>query len=341
MQPPPSPRDLPDRILRRSLQHPANLRDFLRAVVPQLADGFVCERARLLDREFFLDDWRRREADLPFEIPYRTGVEELLALVYVLIEHQSDTDPFLPLRMLYSTVVYWDRQWREWEVLPRPKPTFGLRPVLPLVLYTGTTRWGSNRALSDMLGEPVAFHPFAPDWRLLFWNLADQTPEDLLQSEAGWLQFLAVMRALGGEEASLQAVLGEFPRRVDPLHDTDLIRWSDLMNAALRLVVQRRPQEERQRLLSTFVAACPTHQPEVQNMAKTIAEAWVEEGEARGVEKGRVEGARDLLRTQLEERFGALPEAFLQQLTAVTDLARLQQAARQVLHLQKLEDLQL
>jgi hypothetical protein len=50
------PRDAIDRAIRESLSLPANLREFLRAAVPQLANGFDCERARLLDREFFLDD---------------------------------------------------------------------------------------------------------------------------------------------------------------------------------------------------------------------------------------------------------------------------------------------
>jgi hypothetical protein len=333
VQPPEAPRDLPDRVIRQSLRNPANLRDFLRVVVPELADGFVCEEARLLDREFFLDDWRRREADLPFEIPYRVAEGQLPAVVYVLVEHQSDTDTFIPLRMLYSTVVYWDRQWREWEALPRPRPTFRLHPVLPVVLYTGTTAWGSNRALSDLLGEPVAFHPFAPTWQPLFWNLSDQTPEGLLRSGAEWLKALSVFQTLGADEARLTAILTEFLRRLDPLHDVDLVRWSELIRMVLALVVQRRPQAERERLLEAARFASHTHQQEVQTMTKTIAEAWLEEGQAKG--------ARDLLRAQLEEKFGPLPEVFLQQLEAVTDLARLQQAARQVLRLQKLEDLQL
>src|SRR2546421_6612805 len=116
------PRDLADRVIRESLHHPANLRAFLRRAVPTLADGFDCDRARLLDREFPLDDWRHREADLPFEIPYRAGAAELRALVVVLLEHQSDTDPLLPLRLLYFAVTYWDRQWPQWEQLARPRP---------------------------------------------------------------------------------------------------------------------------------------------------------------------------------------------------------------------------
>src|SRR5258708_2711422 len=97
----PPPRHPPDPVLPQSLHHPANLRAFLRRAVPQFAEGFDCERAHFLDRDFPVDDWRRREADLPFEIPYRIGNEELWALVCLLIEHQSEADAVMPLRMLY------------------------------------------------------------------------------------------------------------------------------------------------------------------------------------------------------------------------------------------------
>src|SRR5947209_16106842 len=211
--------------MRQSLQHPEHLRTFLLQAVPDLAGGFDCDRARLLDREFPLDDWRHREADLPFEIPYRVGAKELWALVVVLIEHQSDTDPLLPLRLLYFAVTYWDRQWRQWEQQPRPRPPLRLNPVLPLVLYTGTTPWGSNRTLADLLGEPAAFHAFAPAWQPLFWNLADQTPEALLRSGAGWLQLMAVMRAERADAEAFLAVFAEAVRRLAALQGQDEVRW--------------------------------------------------------------------------------------------------------------------
>jgi hypothetical protein len=61
-----SPRDLADRIIRKTLPHPPHLRSFLQQVVPDLADGFDCDRAKLMERVFLAKDWRRREADLPF-----------------------------------------------------------------------------------------------------------------------------------------------------------------------------------------------------------------------------------------------------------------------------------
>src|SRR5271157_1949939 len=126
-----SPRDLPDRAIRQALHHPANLRAFLHQCVPALADGFDCHRCRLLDREFPLDDWRRREADLPFEVPYRLGDQELWALVYVLLEHQSAEDPAMPLRLLLFVALYWERQWKAWTERAAPKTALQLSPVLP------------------------------------------------------------------------------------------------------------------------------------------------------------------------------------------------------------------
>src|SRR4051812_32682338 len=120
------PRDLADRVIREALQHPDNLRAFLRQAVPALADGFDCERRRFLSPQFPLDDWRRREADLPFEIPYRLGDEELWALVFVILEHQSAEDPAMPLRLLYFVVLYWERQWKAWEQRTAPKPPLSL-----------------------------------------------------------------------------------------------------------------------------------------------------------------------------------------------------------------------
>src|SRR3954447_16380740 len=100
MHPPPTPRpgratgalprEMPDRIVRRSLEVAANLHDFLRDARPELADGFDFARMQPVSREMFTDDWRVREADLLFEIPFLDPVLPQPALVCVLVEHQSN-----------------------------------------------------------------------------------------------------------------------------------------------------------------------------------------------------------------------------------------------------------
>jgi hypothetical protein len=341
------PRDLPDRVIRKALRHPANLRALLQQVVPALADGFDCDRSRFLDREFPLDDSRYREADLPFEVPFRLGTQEVWALVYVLIEHQSAEDRAMPLRLLLFLALYWERQWRAWEQRAAPRPPLSLSPVLPLVLYTGAEPWQNNRSLHDMLGEPTEFHGFVTAWAPLFWELSEHNADELLNSGEAWQQMLAVLRARGAEASTFERVYVEAMRRLEGLAAQDHVRWSELMRIILSWALWRRPRAERETLLAAAQAAQTNvnRQKEVGLMGQTIAESIWEEGllkgRSAGEAAGRLQLAREMLRQLLADRFGSVPEAILQRIENTTDVDRLTAAARQVLHIAVPEELQL
>jgi hypothetical protein len=326
------PRPLPDRMIRESLQTPANLRDFLRDCVPDIADRLDYSRLRPLEREMLTDDWWLRAVDLLFEVPY---VDEAAAsaLVAVLIEHQSDTDPFVPLRTLLTTLGYWERAWREWEAMDRPRPPFVLRPVVPIVLYTGSVSWGSKRSIAEMLGQPAAPHPFAPTWRPLFWSLAERTPEHLLAS-GPWMQLLTVMRVSGEESARFLSVCAEAIRRLVPIRDTEHVRWSELLGMMLTYAVWRRPESERQALREIAEKENPANKQEVDAVVETGGEYLMRQGATREA----LRRARLTLRRVLESRFGALPERLVQEIEATDDVSKLDEAFERALRLEKLED---
>jgi Putative transposase, YhgA-like len=267
--------------------------------------------------------------------------------VCLLIEHQSDVDRLMPLRTLYFAVLYWDKQWREWEQLPRPRPSFQLRPVLPLVIYTGKTRWEHSRRLVDLLGEPAAFHAFAPAWQPLLWNLVEQSPDALLASTSEWLKALAVLREDQADEAAFRAVFTQAVRGLAPLAGKDEVRWHDLMRMLLTWVVWRRDEIERPALLAEAQASQVDiiRQREIEAMTNKIGGTTAELAMARGEEKGKREGqlltARAMLHALLEDRFGPLPEALSGRIDATEDPALLQAAFRQALHIEKIEELQL
>src|SRR5437660_12883779 len=54
--------DFPDRAIRRLLAEPANLRDLIAALLPDLVERFDFGRVEAIGREFLLEDWRRRES---------------------------------------------------------------------------------------------------------------------------------------------------------------------------------------------------------------------------------------------------------------------------------------
>ena len=57
-------RDFPDHAMRRLLEEPANLRDLVSAVLPDLVAALDFTRVQYEAREFLMQDWRKRECDL-------------------------------------------------------------------------------------------------------------------------------------------------------------------------------------------------------------------------------------------------------------------------------------
>jgi putative YhgA-like transposase len=156
--------DFPDRAIRRLLENPSNLRDLIAAVVPDLVDRFDFERLEILPRAFLLDDWRRRESDLLFRLPFRDDDSAPPVLVCLLIEHQSVADPVMPLRVLIYAMLYWQEEWRAWEDVRPRQDALRLSPILPVVFHTGPGTWQTNRELVELIVGPEALRAFAPRW---------------------------------------------------------------------------------------------------------------------------------------------------------------------------------
>lgn len=342
-------------MIRDQLQNPANLRDLLVAVVPELAPRFDFSQIEQLSREFILDDWRRRESDVLVQLPYQADEATQPVLVCVLIEHQSRPDPRMPLRMLLYTVLYWDQEWKAWEESSRPRRVFRLNPVLPIVFHTGRSVWRTYKDLGDLIAGPDVLKAFVPEWTPLFWDLAAQPVEALLNSAGKWQQALAVIRAERQDRTGFHRILREALWRMGPLGSEDRMRWHSMVEFALTYAIARRPVEERDDLValardSQFDVAL---QQEVVKVTQTIAEALRAEGIEKGIEKGIEEGravgqlegqlraTRDNLRLLLEDRFGALPEELSEKIEGATDLDRLSSAVRQVLRINSADELQL
>ncbi len=197
----PPVQNFPDRAFREALEQVKNLRDVLFKTVPELAAHMDFDHAPYIKPSFLLEDWRRRESDLLCLIPYRPpgATESEIILICVLLEHQSRPDPLMPLRVLLYAVLFWEQQWKEYERQHEEGASLRLTPVVPIIFHTGAGEWTSNRSLSDLFEGPEALRAYAPEWPLLFWDLAAQTPEALLASDGPFAQFLALVRAEGAD----------------------------------------------------------------------------------------------------------------------------------------------
>jgi hypothetical protein len=143
---PPLIREFDDRSTLWLLEDPENLRGLLQILDPALAERLDFRRAQRLNRSFVPADLQKAESDLIYTVPFGTGSGREV-WVYVLLEHQSEPDPLMALRLYLYMGQLWDAQRREWQDQRRSPRTLRLRPIIPVVYYTGERRWAAPLSL--------------------------------------------------------------------------------------------------------------------------------------------------------------------------------------------------
>src|SRR5207244_12927008 len=130
-----------------------------------------------------------------------------------------------------------------------------------------------------------------------------------------WLKFLAVVRSEADDAAAFGPVFVDAVRALNPLYNTDRARWYDMLRTVLAWAERRRPEAERQAWRETAQSNQPTleQQTEVSAMGRTIGEAILEEGMA----KGAVNQTRRLLLRAAQKRFGEPDTTVVEAINAI------------------------
>ena len=277
--------------------HPEMIEDLLKGFVEESwveeADFTTLEK---VSGSYVSDDLRDREDD----IIWRVRLRERWLYVYVLLEFQSSIDPFMAVRiMVYVGLLYQDLiksgRVRAGELLP---------PVLPLVLYNGEPRWNAALTVEDLIEEaPKGLERYRPRIEYL-----------LLDEGTYSRSTLEPLR-------NLAAALFRMENSSDPgdirLVVENLLAW---LNAEQQASLRRAFTVWIRRVL--MPARLPgVDLPEVQSLqemramlaerVKSWTEEWKRQGMQEGLQQGLQQGKAEILKRQLEKRFGALPAPIL------------------------------
>jgi hypothetical protein len=135
--------------------------------------------------------------------------------------------------------------------------------------------------------------------------------------------------------------LARIVRRLESLAEQDAARWRDLLTYIYALVYNQRSPGEQARLQRTIVDAVQTdeHRRESGQMAKTIAEALIEQGEETGREQGALRARQQTLLRQLRRRFGELPPPAVEVVEATHDVERLDEWLERILTAAAFDDM--
>lgn len=106
-------REFADRGILWLLESPQNLADLLRLLSTELAAQLDFTRVQRINRSFVPPNLHKQEADMLVRIPFREPtLPRLETLVYILVEHQSEPDEIMGLRLLSYLVQVWEKPSR-------------------------------------------------------------------------------------------------------------------------------------------------------------------------------------------------------------------------------------
>lgn len=301
---PESMREWEDRSAQWLFEDPENVGGLLQIQDPELAEQLDFTRAERINRTFIPASLRKKESDLIFHVPFRGDAVEggHEVWVYVLLEHQSEPDPLMGLRLYLYMGHLWDLERRQWTRRRVPRERRRLHPIIPVVFYTGEQRWEVPIDLTHLMDLPARCERFVPRWETLLLPLHETPPEALTRfaTAIGWA--LRVWQAERVPLPEIERVLAEAMTGLEGLSEEQAGQWLQVANFFLQLITYRREEPAlmdlvvEQALRSKF-----GDKAEVANMGMTIAE--------RVAAEARVAEFRRVLRTLLVKRFGALPPA--------------------------------
>lgn len=263
-----------DRLVKKILSNPTTTKDILELYLPKEVLAVIDLNQLSLQRDSFIDDEHRAFA---VDVLYKTSFQNEDGYVWILLEHQSTDDPWLPVRIFkYVGII--------WEHLRKTSKSHSVPLIYPMIIYNGNRPYSSKLSLKEMI------HPEASQkiFDALFQSplcLIDLTSieDDVLRKQAQeHVKGIALLMSLKHVfDKNLQAyfdqILLDLFKKMDRRGDRD-----DVADMLYYLLNEGDFLDEDK----FWYTLHQEFSPETEEKVMTIAQKL----EARGREKGKVEG---------------------------------------------------
>ncbi len=253
---------------------------------------------------------RATQADAIFRVRMKDGDS---ARIYVLLEHKSQPDARTPLQLCRYILRLWIAEIESGE-----RPPGRLSLIIPMVFFHGSGPWNVPLSITAMIDTPEGLEHLARNLEAyILHRLPDRAP-DRLSSRADVAGVLLALVRRGDDkipdaEADVMvAAIG--------VGDSELARYMLMyLTGQLRLSLER---------LEAALRRAGYDREAVEPLKGTAAQAWFEEGEAKGeargeergmavgvaqgravgIAEGMTGGKSETLARLLKRRFGPLPD---------------------------------
>ena len=290
-----------DAAYKLQYSHRRMVADLLRGFLPDGAwPGFDFDTLEPLPASHVGRGLARREGDLMWRLRARSAPDGAWVHVLVLLEFQSGVDRRMALRVLTYTGLAWEGLLRrENRSGDDAQPIMPLPPVIPFVVYNGSSPWTVPLDVSELVA-PVssALERLQPANRYVLLDIQraeiDRVPKDnavglqVALEQATFEESVAILRRVdevlaGPEHAGLRKAFAQWVRR----------SWDDDYG------VLTGEDEDLRRELARMAAA-----GEVEAMGTLAVERW-KERERQKEAQFFARGLEFVLERQAARRFGA------------------------------------
>jgi predicted transposase YdaD len=296
------PRTIHDAMFKRIFSDPRHAAAELRAVLPPRIARHIewatleAGHANLVGTRF-----KQHHGDLIFRARLFDGHD---AVIWLLFEHQSTVDAWMPLRVTELSLVFWKR-WRERDSTARRLPA-----IIPVVVYHGPAPWSAATSLSQLMNVSDEasrdLEGLGVSCRFVLDDLSAASDEAISGREMEAYPKLGLVVFKYGPDMKLPEHLARYSTDIRALLATEhgIEQWGVLVDYTWHV----NPHLDRDEFIHRFA---PLVGQEAKSTMMTLADRLRLEGHNEGHNEGHKQGQKDalsaLLLQLLARRFGPLP----------------------------------
>ena len=279
-----------DKLFRTVFTDPTEAAALLRAHLPEsLAGDLVWSSLTLQDASFIDEQMRDSESDLLYAIEHAAG--DPPAWLYLLLEHQSKPDRWMPFRLLKYCCRIWDRDRRT------RRRERELRPIVPMVFYQGRRRWRHATEFSALFAPSVRAWPWVPRFEHLLFDQSQVKPRAVRGALRGRITQLMMMAAYRHRREALRSAARLLATLPPEAGETTVRMFVLYLLATQDRGTARSFGEELRGAISGPGGELMTY---AEELIREGREQGRQEGEQKGVLKGRVGTIENLLQAGVQ-----------------------------------------
>jgi len=272
-----------DNFVKKVMESPVAASEFLEEFLPAEYRDMLDLTTLKVEKETYVEDsLKARLSDIVYSLqtkPNDVGKTDI-TFVYCLVEHQSSPDYWIALRLWKYSLLLLERYTKKRNKLP---------VILPLVLYNGKRKYNVPMNLWELFTYPIlAKKAMADDYHLIDLNAIDDSDIDYEKHLSFVLYTLKHIHDRDTLKMLKQAMQKctkalIIDKGKDYVH-TKLILW---------YTDSKVPAENKQLLEQLIVDNLPKE--DTDNIMKTIADTYIEEGINKGIAIGEARGEARLI----------------------------------------------